>query len=129
MPTMLEQAIAHIRAGEIEKARNLLIEVLKQNPSDENAWLWMARCVTETEQQRYCFEKVLKLNPQNQYAIRSLNRLNKPVAPATQPEVSPSQVVQPVQKRGLGAAMLNIALFAIAVFLVLLFLYAWWLAR
>src|SRR5215211_5641540 len=126
MTIMLEQAVAHIRAGEIEKARPLLIEVLKQNPRDENAWLWMSRCVTETEQKRYCFEKVLKLNPQNQYAIRSLSYLNRPVSPPAPPTLSQQQFVQ---KQGWGAALLNIALFAIAIFLVLLFLYAWWLAR
>jgi ferric-dicitrate binding protein FerR (iron transport regulator) len=126
MTTMLEQAVAHIRAGEIEKARPLLIEVLKQNPRDENAWLWMSRCVTETEQKRYCFEKVLKLNPQNQHAIRSLSYLNRPVSPPAPPKLSQQQ---PVQKQRWGAALLNIALFAIAIFLVLLFLYAWWLTR
>jgi hypothetical protein len=126
---MLEQAVAHIRAGEVEKARPLLIEVLKQNPRDENAWLWMSRCVTEIEQKRYCFEKVLKLNPQNQYAIRSLSYLNRPVSPAAQPKVSQEEPVQSVQKQGWGAALLNIALFTIAIFIVLLFLYAWSLTR
>jgi Tfp pilus assembly protein PilF len=129
MSTMLEQAVIHIKAGEIEKARPLLIEVLKQNPSNENAWLWMTKCVTETEQKRYCFEKVLKLNPQNQYAIRSLSNLTKPVSPPTQPKASRREPVPPVPKRGVGDALLNIALIGIAVFLVLLFFYAWWLAR
>ena len=129
MSTMLEQAVAHIRAGEIEKARSLLIEVLKQNPSDEAAWLWMTKCVVETEQKRYCFERVLKLNPQNQYAIRGLRHLTKPISPPTQPELIEPEPVRPVPTRGFGDALLNIALFGIAVFLVLLFLYAWWLAR
>jgi hypothetical protein len=130
---MLEQAIAHIRAREIEKARPLLIEWLKQNPRDENAWLWMSGCVTEAEQKRYCLEKVLKINPQNQYAIRGLRHLTTSVSPPTQPtptqpRVSQSQL-QPIPKPGLGTALLNFALFGIAVFIVLLFLYAWWLAR
>lgn len=129
MPTLREQAVAHIRVGEIDKARSLLIEVLKQNPRDEDAWLWMSRCVTETEQKRYCFEKVLKLNPRNQQAIRSLSRLSKPVSPPTQSKVSQPEPVRSVPKRRFGDALLNIALFGIAVFLVLLFLYAWWLAR
>jgi ferric-dicitrate binding protein FerR (iron transport regulator) len=132
MPTMFEQAIAHIKAGEIENARPLLIEVLKQNPADENAWLWMTKCVTETEQKRYCFERVLKINPQNQYAIRELRHLTRPVSPPTQPKTSqpePVQPVQPVPKRGLGDVILTFATFAISVFLILLCLYAWWLSR
>jgi tetratricopeptide (TPR) repeat protein len=126
---MLEQAVAYIRAGEIEKARSFLIEVLKQNPSNEDAWLWMTKCVVETEQKRYCLERVLKINPQNQYAIRGLRHLTKPVSPPTQPELIEQEPVRPVPTRGFGDALLNIALFGIAVFLVLLFLYAWWLAR
>ena len=131
MPTMLEQAIAHIRAGETEKARPLLAEALRQNPRDENAWLWMTKCVTELEQKRYCLERVLKLNPQNQYALRSLSHLTKPVPPPAPPKVSqPEPVrVKPVPKPARGVDILTIAIVGVAVFLVLLFVYAWWLAR
>jgi len=131
MPTMLEQAVAHIRAGEIENARPLLAEALRQNPGDENAWLWMTKCVTEPEQKRYCLERVLKLNPQNQYALRSLSHFTKPVPPPAQPKESqPEHVhVKPVPKPARGIDILSIAIFGVAVFLVLLFVYAWWLAR
>jgi hypothetical protein len=86
MQTSLEQAVAYIKAGDITKARALLIEYLKQNIRDENAWLWMTKCVSETEQKRYCFEKVLKINPQNQHAINGLRRLDHPVSPVPQPK-------------------------------------------
>jgi hypothetical protein len=75
------------------------------------------------------FEKVLKINPQNQYAIRGLRHLTKPVSPSTQPQKIQQEPVQPVRKRRFGDALFNIALFGIALFLILLFLYAWWLAR
>jgi hypothetical protein len=126
MPTMFEQAVAHIRAGEVDKGRQILIDVLKQNPRDENGWLWMTRCVIETEQKRYCFDKVLKINPQNQYAIEGLRRLDQPVSPLRQPIVSQQP---PVQKQKLGTTLLTIAIFSVGLFLVLLFLYVWWLAR
>jgi hypothetical protein len=129
MSTMLEQAISHIRAGEINKARSLLIEVLKQNPADVNAWLWMTKCVTEPEQKRYCFEKVLKIDSQNQYAIRGLRHLTKPVSPPMQPQESQPQPVQPVQKRGSGEVIILIAAVGVGVFLILLCLYALWVAR
>ena len=129
MPTMLEQAIAQIKAGEIEKAKPLLIDWLKQNPNDENGWLWMVRCVTDTQQQRYCLAKVLKINPQNQYALRSLRHLTIPVSPSTQPKPSQPPPMQPVQKRRLSDTILTYAMVAIAAFLVVLFVYAWWIAR
>lgn len=100
MPTQLEQAVAYIKAGEIEKGKQILIEVLKQNPRDENGWLWMTRCVTDAEK-RYCFDKVLQINPQNRHAIEGLRRLNNPVSPNTQSKVIQQQ---PTKKKGLSKA-------------------------
>ena len=94
MPTPLEQAVTLIRAGSIAEARTILIEVLKQNPGNDYAWLCMTLCVTEVEQKRYCFQKVLKINPQNQHAIAGLARLNKPVVSPAQPQV----IQQPIRK-------------------------------
>ena len=145
MPTMFEQAITHIRAGEIEKARPFLIDWLKQNPNDENAWLWMTKCVPEPEQRRYCFEKVLKINPQNQYAIRGLRHLDKPVSqpvsqpisapaqspnsPLTQKKVNAPQPVQKVRTQGPFEVVMTVVTVGIGIFLVLLCIYAWWVAR
>lgn len=99
---MLEDAIVLIKAGEIEKARPLLIEFLKQNLNNEDGWLWMTRCVTKPEQIRYCFEKVLKINPQNPYAIKGLERLNNPTpSPSVPtPKVDETITTRPTEKKG-----------------------------
>jgi formylglycine-generating enzyme required for sulfatase activity len=97
MATLLEQAGAHIKAGDTEKAKHLLVEVIKQNPRDENAWLWMSRCVSNVEQKKDCFERVLVINPQNLYAIEGLNRLNNSV-----PNNSASKVKVNQQQPALG---------------------------
>jgi len=75
MATLLEQAATHIKAGEIEKGKQILVELLRQNPKDENGWLWMSKCVTSTNQKRDCFNQVLQINPNNQYAQEGLRRL------------------------------------------------------
>ena len=97
MPTLFEQAISHIKAGDIEMGKQFLAEVLKQNPRDEKAWLWMTKCVTDTEQKRYCFDRVLKINPQNQHALEGLGWLNKSVSPSSQPAAKIVQ--QPIHQR------------------------------
>ena len=66
MTTILEQAVAYIKAGNLENGKKLLIQVIQQNPRDENAWLWMSRCVTSVEQKRECFQRALNINPDNQ---------------------------------------------------------------
>ena|SRR5688572_19731561 len=119
MPTPLEQAVALIREGNIAKARTILIEVLKQNARDEDAWLCMTLCVTEVEQKRYCFQKVLKINPQNQHAIVGLARLNNPVVPPTQPQV----IQQPTKKEILRFSVLALGIVLTGIALVILFVY------
>jgi hypothetical protein len=119
MPTPLEQAVALIRAGNVAEARTILIEVLKQNPRDDYAWLCMTLCVPEVEQKRYCFQKVLKINPQNQHAIAGLARLNNPVVPSTQP-----QVIQPsIKKEVLRVSILILAIVLTGLALVIMFVY------
>lgn len=81
--TLLEQAVTFIKAGDTENGKQLLVNVLRQNPKDENAWLWMSRCVTTAEQKKDCFERALKINPENQHAIEGLRRLNNPTQPKT----------------------------------------------
>ena len=119
MPTPLEQAVALIRAGNMAEARTILIEVLKQNPGNDYAWLCMTLCVTEVEQKRYCFQKVLKINPQNQHAIAGLARLNNPIVPLTQPQV----IQQPIRKEILRFSIMALAIVLTGIALVILFVY------
>ena len=119
MPTPLEQAVALIRAGNIAEARTILIEVLKQNPRNDYAWLCMTLCVTEVEQKRYCFQKVLKINPQNQHAIAGLARLNNPVISPAQPQV----IQQPIRKEILRFSILALAIVLTGIALVIIFVY------
>ena len=76
MTTPLEQAITLIKAGDTEKAKHLWVNVIKQNPRDEVAWLWMAECVQSEKEKRYCFEQVLKLTPDNKYAVYGISHLS-----------------------------------------------------
>jgi hypothetical protein len=85
---LLNQAVAYIKAGNTEKGKQILVNVLRQNPRDENAWLWMSRCVTTREQKKDCFERVLKINPQNQHAIEGLKRINNPTLSKPQPKTA-----------------------------------------
>lgn len=121
MTTPLAQAVALIREGNIPSARMILIEILKQNPRDEKAWLCLSLCVTEVEQKRYCFEKALKIDPQNQHALERLRRLNDSAAPATQPEVEQ----QPIKQSILRFSILTLGILITGLALVLICVYVW----
>ncbi len=68
----VNDAIAAIRSGDKERGRSLLAQVLRLNPYNEQAWLWMAAVVETPERQRECLERALTINPQNEIARRGL---------------------------------------------------------
>ena len=86
----LKKAIALIRAGKLEPARHILTAVLQQEPDHEQAWLWISKCFSEPERKRYCFQRVLKTNPQNPIALKALQTLDEATKPKPQPDVPAS---------------------------------------
>lgn len=68
----LEQAIHVIQAGDREKGRQLLTTLIKKEPRNEQAWLWLASAVESADQRRYCLKQVLDINPDNMWARKQL---------------------------------------------------------
>jgi hypothetical protein len=63
------------KAGNKVAARQLLAEVAKAEPNNETAWLWLAGCVDNIEQKKFCLSKALAINPNNQNARKALMQL------------------------------------------------------
>lgn len=86
----LYEAIQLIKAGNKQAAIPLLKDVLQTNPKDENAWLWMYTCVSKLEEKKFCLQKALEINPENQQARKALEKLNASMlAPNTPEQTSP----------------------------------------
>ncbi len=78
----LEQAIALIKSGEKADGQQLLIEVLKTDPKNDAAWVWMSAVVDTDDMRRECLEEALKFNPSNRAAALGLEKLRqKPYKP------------------------------------------------
>jgi hypothetical protein len=71
----LQAGIVLAKAGKKSDAREILSQVVKSDPRSVLGWLWLAGVVETEEQQRYCLERVLQLNPQNQVVRRVLTQL------------------------------------------------------
>jgi hypothetical protein len=54
----------------------LLRDQLREDSNHERDWLWTASQVTAAEEIRYCLERVLYINPDNQDAQRILSKLS-----------------------------------------------------
>jgi hypothetical protein len=93
IPQALQRAAAYLQAGKPQLARPLLIEVVRQQPDSEQAWLLLSQAVTEQQQKIDCLQRVLRINPANIEAQARLRQLFSPpeerIAPIVTPPASP----------------------------------------
>jgi hypothetical protein len=80
----LQDAITLIKAGDRSKALTLLTEILKDDPRNEQAWLWLSTLATGDKRRR-CLEKALEINPNNEQARQELMKIQNIQAPQAQP--------------------------------------------
>lgn len=73
----LNHAIKLIDSGDKTKAKELLIEFLKQNPRNETAWQKLATCINDIAKKEYCYRKVLEINPFNTQAQAVLSNISE----------------------------------------------------
>ena len=74
---LLQKGIAAARSGRSIEAQQLLQQVVKADPGNEMAWLWLSGLVATNKQKHACLEQVLRANPENIYARAGLARLKK----------------------------------------------------
>lgn len=72
---VLQKAIQAARAGHNEEARNLLIQIVEDDPQNEMAWIWLSGLVDSLEDRIIACENVLTINPANQKVRRYLQEL------------------------------------------------------
>jgi hypothetical protein len=103
MSTQFQQAIEAIKAGDKKTGGRLLGEVLRADPQNEMAWLWMSSVIDSVEHRRDCLKRVLAINPGNKVAQRGLagleqKQVRQPTSPgrpalATLPDQAASAVL------------------------------------
>lgn len=72
-------------AGALEAAEDctaLFAEAVQADSNLELDWLWLAERVRDAEQRRYCYAKVLHINPGSELARRALAGMEAQQAPA-----------------------------------------------
>jgi hypothetical protein len=75
---LLKQADYTFQRGNRKLAQKYLADLLTHYPNDESAWMLMARMVEEHERKVECYERVLKINPNNAEAKLGLGRIKSP---------------------------------------------------
>ncbi len=72
---MLQEGIAAFQAGDRTKAHDLLLEVVKVDPENEQAWYYLAASESNPATRRQYLEQVLEINPGNAKAREVLDRM------------------------------------------------------
>lgn len=67
------------------QARQLLIQILRQEPRYAQAWLWLSATVEADAERRACLERVLIIDPHNQVAQKGVAMLNSRKVEPNQP--------------------------------------------
>ena len=68
----LQEGISAAKAGQLEKARFLLLDVVEQNQANEVAWYWLYHVFHNIEDKRVCLENLIIINPTNLWAKQEL---------------------------------------------------------
>ncbi len=75
----LKEATAVIRSGDKEAGKELLLDILQDNPENDIAWVWMSAVVDTDDLRLECLEEALKYNPDNRMAQKGVAKLKKKV--------------------------------------------------
>lgn len=89
----LQTAIALARSGDQLGARRLLVQIVRAEPANEVAWLWLAGVLETAAERRQALQTCLRFNPQAGQARRALEALEKQNMPA--PSTAPAPSPQP----------------------------------
>jgi predicted RNA-binding Zn-ribbon protein involved in translation (DUF1610 family) len=74
----LDAAILQINTGHPLTARQMLIDMLKHDPQNEDAWMWLSSVVDDDNQRRDCLERALLIDPTNESARLQLKQMLEP---------------------------------------------------
>ena len=73
----LKTAISSIKNGDLLQARNLILEEIRENPSNLNAWLWALEVASTNKEKRAILKKILTLDPTHKGALQYLKQLDE----------------------------------------------------
>jgi Tfp pilus assembly protein PilF len=67
--------------GDIAVAQGYFARVVKVNPSNSQAWLWLGHCIRDPEKKQFCYQRAYQLDPQNPEILSTVNLKNRNLPP------------------------------------------------
>jgi peptide/nickel transport system permease protein len=97
--TSLKQAQDLLQKKDRSTARKFLIQLIKEEPRNVQAWMLLAEAVDTKDQAIYCLEYAFKLDPQNSTALKWLTVLSPEKYLLPEPEPPSVPEIGPPQKK------------------------------
>lgn len=84
----LHQAIQLIKDGKRAQARDLILDLIKSDPNNLNAWLWALEVASNNKEKRVILGKILEIDPNHKAALGYLRKLGlkEPEADSSDPQ-------------------------------------------
>lgn len=73
----LYEAIALIRAGKTEDARQIIFDIIRNDSQNEMAWMWLAETLTSEADRMKVLRSCLKINPDSKIAKMAVSKLQE----------------------------------------------------
>lgn len=108
---LLEKGLEAAEIGDNESAAELLKEVVELDGGNVEAWLGLAKVLEDPDERRIALTTVLRLDPSNAYAKRSLAETQKTVADNKDAE----DFVPGIKRRELRLVVLGLIAFTVVV--------------
>jgi hypothetical protein len=96
--TILDMIRLRVHTGDLDGARLALVDLLKAEPDNLDAWAFLAMLLKEPDEQAECYRQILRIDPENRQAAMWLEVLTPPaVEPAVEqrPSVAEPQGPEP----------------------------------
>lgn len=73
MTSLLLEGVQHAQAGRRAESREILLQVVRNEPHNELGWYWLATVAATPTEYEQALNEVLRINPSNQQARDELN--------------------------------------------------------
>jgi len=97
----VKDAIQALRSGDPAQARKLILEEVKEFPSNKTAWLWALEVAANEKEKRTILNKILSLDPTHQGALQYLKKLDQEIPGGTQtPDIESNRRAKQKKEQG-----------------------------
>lgn len=78
----MAQARRALREERLEDAQGILVNIVVQEPRNDEAWVLLAETIPDPERKMECLERARRIDPRNPATLRIIQALNEQIAQA-----------------------------------------------